>query len=194
MRVMRVLSILPGAVGVVCLLIGGISTIGISLDSERVQIPVVPCNDVSDEGCLVGMTGSDLDVPEGFRLLDVNMAVDWSEPSKSWIGVVDSVYAESCPPDGDGLTPCNKDDFQYISGGPASNGDFTLDLEPGSYRFVSAGNEGADLGDQLVTIQTQIAIAPVLELIFIVIGMVLLICAIEMIYPVEVLWKRFQNG
>ena len=194
MRVMRVLSILPGAVGVVCLLIGGISTIGISLDSERVQIPVVPCNDVSDEGCLVGMTGSDLNVPEGFTLLDVKMSVDWSEPSKSWIGVVDSVYAESCPPDGDGLTPCNKDDFQYISGGPESNGDFTLDLKPGSYRFVSAGKEGADLDDQLVTIQTQIAIAQVLELIFIVIGMVLLICAIEMIYPVEVLWKRFQNG
>ena len=91
-------------------------------------------------------------------------------------------------------TPCNKNDFQYISGGPESNGDFTLDLEPGSYRFVSAGKEGADLDDQLVTIQTEIAIAPVLELIFIVIGMVLLICAIEMIYPVEVLWKRFQNG
>ena len=69
-----------------------------------------------------------------------------------------------------------------------------MDLEPGSYRFVSAGKEGADLDDQLVTIQTEIAIAPVLELIFIVIGMVLLICAIEMIYPVEVLWKRFQNG
>ena len=98
---MRILSILPGAVGVVCLLIGGISTIGISLDSERVQIPVVPCNDVSDEGCLVGMTGSDLDVPGGFALLDVKMAVDWSEPSKSWIGVVAVSYTHLTLPTND---------------------------------------------------------------------------------------------
>ena len=47
----------------------------------------------------------------------------------------------------DGLL-CNKNDFQYISGGLESNGDFTLDLEPGSYRFVSAGKEGADLDDR----------------------------------------------
>ena len=138
------------------------------------------------------MTGSDLDVPGGFALLDVKMAVDWSEPSKSWIGVVDSVYAE-CPPDGDGLTPCNKNDFQYISGG-LNRTVISHWIWNRAHTDSFPREEGADLDDQLVTIQTEIAIAPVLELIFIVIGMVLLICAIEMIYPVEVLWKRFQNG
>jgi hypothetical protein len=193
MRVVRVLSILPGAVGVACMLIGGLSTLGFSLDSERVEIPIVPCSDASEEGCLVGMTGSDLDVPGGFILLDVKMGIEWSEPSKSWIGVVDSAYAEDCPPNSDGLTPCNKDDFQYISGGPDADGEFSLDLQPGSYRFVSAGKEGADLDEQLVVIQPVIALAPFFELVLMIVGLVLLICAIEMIYPVEVLWRRFQK-
>ena len=152
MRVVRILSVLPGAVGVVCLLIAGISVYGIDLDSERVQIPVVPCTEVSDEGCLVGMTGSDLKVPTGFLLMDVELTIEWSQPSKSWIGVVDASYADSCPPDGDGLTACTKDDFEFISGGPDSSGIFKLDLQPDSYRFVSAGKEGADLDEQLVTI------------------------------------------
>ncbi|NDB93177.1 MAG: hypothetical protein EB156_02200 [Euryarchaeota archaeon] len=154
MRVVRVLSILPGAVGVACMLIGGMSTLGFSLDSERIEIPIVPCSDASEEGCLVGMTGSDLDVPGGFILLDVKMGIEWSEPSKSWIGVVDSAYAEDCPPNSDGLTPCN---------------------------------------EQLVVIQPVIALAPFLELVLMIVGLVLLICAIEMIYPVEVLWRRFQK-
>ncbi len=194
MRVVRILSVLPGAVGVLCLLIGGISVYGIDLDPERVQIPVVPCTEVSDEGCLVGMTGSDLEVPAGFLLMDIELTIEWSEPSKSWIGVVDASYADSCPPDGDGLTACTKDDFEYISGGPESSGDFILDLQPGSYRFVSAGKEGADLDEQLVTITSSVGIAPALELLLLVIGAVLLIGAIEMIYPVEVLWKRFVDS
>ena len=165
--------------------------LGISLDTERTQIPVVPCTEVSDEGCLVGMTGSDLTVPGGFVILDVRMDIAWSEPSKSWIGVVDASFAEKCPPDADGLTTCNKDDFEYVSGGPESSGDFVFDLQPGAYRFVSAGREGADLDEQLVTISSELAIAPLFELIFVAVGAVLLLCAIEMIYPVEVLWKRF---
>jgi hypothetical protein len=164
MRVVRILSVLPGAVGVLCLLIGGISVYGIDLDTERVQIPVVPCTEVSDEGCLVGMTGSDLEVPAGFLLMDIELTIEWSEPSKSWIGVVDASYADSCPPDGDGLTACTKDDFEFISGGPDSQGNFKLDLQPDSYRFVSAGKEGADLDEQLVTISPSVGIAPVLEL------------------------------
>ena len=194
MRVVRILSVLPGAVGVLCLLIGGISVYGINLDSERVQIPVVPCTEVSDEGCLVGMTGSDLKVPSGFLLMDVDLTVEWSQPSKSWIGVVDASYADSCPPDGDGLTACTKDDFEFISGGPDSPGNFKLDLQPDSYRFVSAGKEGADLDEQLVTISPSVGIAPALELLLLAIGAILLIGAIEMIYPVEVLWKRFVDS
>ena len=90
MRVVRILSVLPGAVGVLCLLIGAISVYGIDMNTERVLISVVDCTEVSDQGCLVGMTGSDLEVPAGFMLMDIELTIEWSEPSKSWIGVVDA--------------------------------------------------------------------------------------------------------
>ena len=136
MRVVRILSVLPGAVGVLCLLIGAISVYGIDMNTERVQIPVVPCTEVSDQGSLVGMTGSDLEVPAGFMLMDIELTIEWSEPSKSWIGVVDASYADSCPPDGDGLTACTKDDFEFVSGGPDSSGRFKFNLHTDLYQLV----------------------------------------------------------
>ena len=92
------------------------------------------------------------------------------------------------------MTACTKDDFEFVSGGPDSSGSFKFDLQPDSYRFVSAGKEGADLGEQLVTISPSVGIAPLLELLLLAVGAVLLIGAIEMIYPVEVLWKRFVDA
>ena len=50
------------------------------------------------------------------------------------------------------------------------------------------------MDEQLVTISPSVGIAPALELLLLAIGAVLLIGAIEMIYPVEVLWKRFVDS
>ena len=194
MRVVRILSVLPGAVGVLCLLIAGISVYGIDLDSERVQIPVVPCTEVSDEGCSGRNDWIRSKGPVWLSLMDVELTIEWSQPSKSWIGVVDASYADSCPPDGDGLTACTKDDFEFISGGPDSPGNFKLDLQPDSYRFVSAGKEGADLDEQLCNNQPSRELHRYLNLLLLAIGAILLIGAIEMIYPVEVLWKRFVDS
>ena len=94
MRMVRVLGVLPGFVGFVCLILLTVSLVGIQIDSTRVQATTVPCLDDDAGGCPVGMTGSDFHVPWGFSLIDVEVNIAWDEPEKSWIGVVDAKYAE----------------------------------------------------------------------------------------------------
>ena len=106
MKMVRVLSVLPGFVGFVCLLLVTGSLVGIELDETRVQATTVPCLDEGSGGCPVGMTGNDFYVPWGFNMLDVDITISWSEPGKAWIGVVDSKSAVECPPDTNGLTTC----------------------------------------------------------------------------------------
>ena len=118
MRMVRVLGVLPGFVGFVCLVLLTASLVGIEIDSTRVQATSVPCLDDDAGGCLVGMTGSDFHVPWGFSLIDVEVNIAWDEPEKAWIGVVDAKYAENCPPDSNGLTSCEAEDFEFVAGGP----------------------------------------------------------------------------
>ena len=71
MRMVRVLGVLPGFVGFVCLILLTVSLVGIEIDSTRVQATTVPCLDDDASGCPVGMTGSNFHVPWGFNLIDV---------------------------------------------------------------------------------------------------------------------------
>ena len=83
MRMVRVLGVLPGFVGFVCLILLTVSLVGIEIDSTRVQATTVPCLDDDAGGCPVGMTGSDFHVPWGFSLIDVevNICLLYTSPS-----------------------------------------------------------------------------------------------------------------
>ncbi len=194
MKMVRVLGVLPGFVGFVCLILVTASLVGIDLDETRVSATTVPCLDDDAGGCPVGMTGSNFYVPWGFSLLDVQVTIEWSEPAKAWIGVVDADYAESCPPDSNGLTTCEADDFEFVAGGPENIDEFTFSLEPGDYRFTSAGRDGANLDDQLVTISTSIHISTVGEIMLALIGILLMVGGFEMIFPIKLFWKKFVNA
>tara|TARA_B100000029_G_scaffold270561_1_gene265812 strand:- start:1818 stop:2402 length:585 start_codon:yes stop_codon:yes gene_type:complete len=194
MKMVRVLGVLPGFVGFICLILLTASLVGIDLDSTRVDATTVPCLDDDAGGCPVGMTGSDFHVPWGFSLLDVQVNIEWSEPGKAWIGVVDAKYAEVCPPDSNGLTTCEAEDLEFVAGGPDHDDEFTFSLEPGDYRFTSAGRDGSNLDDQLVTISTTIHISLVGEILLGLVGILLMIGAIEMIYPIKLFWKKFVEA
>ena len=58
----------------------------------------IPCP-TPQEGCPTGMSQSDLGVPSAFLLLDVKLEIEMELDDQSWIGVVDSRYADICPPE-----------------------------------------------------------------------------------------------
>ena len=194
MNMVRILSVLPGAVGSVCVLLVLGSLLGVGLDESRTDVPIVPCTDDS-VGCLVGMTTENLDVPTSFFLLDIQLEIQWDEPDRSWIGVVDSKYAENCPPDSNGLTSCTSEDFEYEAGGPDSDdGDFEFTLKPGNYRFVTAGKDGSTLDEQIVTINTEVHLSSFVEIVLAGVGVMLLAGAGEMAVPIKSLWKKFRDS
>ena len=194
MNMVRILSILPGLVGGLCVLMVLGSLIGIDVENSRTDVPIVPCTDDS-VGCPVGMTGEDLIVPPAFVLLEISMKLEWDEPDRSWIGVVDAKYEEDCPPDSNGLTSCTSDDFEFIAGGPNSlDGSLEFVLEPGKYRFVTAGKDGSTLDEQLVTIEPEIHLAGFVEILLAAIGLTLLLGASQMAFPLREMWKRFREA
>ena len=58
----RILSVLPAVMGVICALLVVVSLYGPTLDASRTDIPLVPCTDDA-AGCPVGMTSEDLVSP-----------------------------------------------------------------------------------------------------------------------------------
>ena len=190
----KIMSILPGLVGGLCILIVIVSLIGIDIEDSRTDVPIVPCSDDA-VGCVVGMTTQDLQVPSAFILLEISMELEWDEPDRSWIGVIASPPPEGCEPDSNGLTTCTSDDFDFVAGGPDSeDGSFYFVLEPGKYRFVTAGKDGSTLDEQLVTIDPEIHLAGFVEIMLSAVGFILLLGAREMAFPIKEMWKRFRDA
>ena len=96
----------------------GSESVRIPNTGQGEQVPIVPCSD-DDSGCYVVMTVDDLDVPRAFRLLEITIHVEWDEPDRGWLGVVDSSAAEDCPPDSMGLTKCTEEEIEdfLVAGG-----------------------------------------------------------------------------
>ncbi len=138
----RVMSLLPFATGSLCLLLVLVSFFGFASGTIDDEIPALPCVGTQDE-CATGMSESDLDVPAAFFLLDVHLDISMELDDAAWIGIVDSKYAESCPPGDTGLTNCTASDYEFLAGGPDSHGTVYHSLEPGSLRFVTGGDNGA---------------------------------------------------
>ena len=86
------------------------------------------------------------------------------------------------------------DDFEFIAGGPDDLDEFTFSLKPGEYRFTSGGRDGSNLDDQLVSITSTIHISTIGEIMLAIIGVLLMVGAIEMIYPIKLFWKKFVDA
>ena len=190
----RILSVLPMLVGLLCALILVLSLFGYQTPVKGQQVPIVPCSD-DDSGCYVVMTVDDLDVPRAFRLLEITIHVEWDEPDRGWLGVVDSSAAEDCPPDSMGLTKCTEEEIEdfLVAGGSQNEGSMTFRLEPGSYRFVTAGYEGSGLEKQQVDISSGIHLNNFVEIILAATSGLLLIGAGEMAFPIRNLLKKIRG-
>ncbi|MDP7002901.1 MAG: hypothetical protein QF911_04965 [Candidatus Thalassarchaeaceae archaeon] len=190
----RILSVLPGSMGLLCGIILILSLVGYSPDDSSIEVPIVPCTD-SEAGCNIGMTGEDLSVPPAFVLLDIQLEVEWDEPERSWLAVVDAAAAEACPPT-NGLTSCTEENIQkfIVSGGSAADGALLFDLDPGDYRFVTAGKDGSGLDSQEVTMRTSVHLDNFVEITLAVVTALLFAGAGEMAFPVRNILKRFKNS
>ncbi|MEC7757399.1 MAG: hypothetical protein VX621_06280 [Candidatus Thermoplasmatota archaeon] len=187
----RLLSILPGIIGILCALIVILSLIGFEPDKTGSEAPIVPCTD-DDLGCNVGMTSEDMSVPSAFMLLDIRLEVEWNEPDRGWIGVVESGAARDCPPDSNGLTTCTAEDIEdfLVAGGPESGGSMEFRIDPGRYRFVAGGHDGAGLDSMLIEVKTSIHLSNFVELTLGIISILLLIGAGEMAFPLRNIFGR----
>ena len=70
----RIFSVLPFVTGSICLLLVLVSMFGFASGTIDDEIPALPCVGAQEE-CATGMSESDLDVPNAFFLLDVQVHV-----------------------------------------------------------------------------------------------------------------------
>ena len=193
----RILSVLPAVMGVICALLLIVSLFGVTLDQTRTNIPLVPCTD-DNTGCPVGMSIEDLSVPTAFILLDIDLTIEWKEYDKSWLGIISSPPPSGCEPDSNGLTTCTADDFDFIAGGDGeSDGSLEFNLNPGDYRFVTGSTDTSGFdGEQLVTTTTEMGLNPVAELLLVLVSILLLAGSGEMFVHEKILrvWKRFRDN
>ena len=191
----RILSLLPMLVGLLCAVILILSLIGYQTPATGSKVPIVPCSD-DDVGCKVGMTVEDIDVPEAFVLLEITLEVEWEEPERGWLGVVEAAAANECPPDSStGLTQCTEEEISKFlkAGGPDNEGSMSFRVEPGKYRFVTAGYAGSGLDSQMVEMTSSIHLDNIVEIVLGGTSALLLIGAGEMAFPIRDLIKRFSG-
>jgi hypothetical protein len=116
--------------------------------------------------------------------LDLDLTIGWERADDAWFGMVDSAAAITCPPDDNGLTECQPDDFEFIAGGPESTDSFTADITPGEVRFVTGGKPGSlNMGSQIITISGEVGFNILIELLLATAAIVLLMSAFEMAFP-----------
>jgi hypothetical protein len=192
--VMRILSILPIFTAGLCAIILLGSLIGIPVPEQQQKVPLIPCGIPGFETCPVGMAEDNLSIPWGMVLLDLDADVQWERGDVAWVGIVDAKWAEEgqCPPDDNGLTDCESNDFEYLAGGPDSEDSFQHSLSPGDSRFVTGGKEGSlDLSSQNVTVLITISLSIWVEILLLLAIVGLGASALDMNFPiVSNLFKR----
>ena len=133
----RILSILPGFVGVLCVILLLGSLTGFSLPEERSVIDMVPCESEDPELCLIAMTGDDISPPFIFGILDIDLEITWEKSEESWFAVVDSEAAVVCPPNDETLlTDCTVKDvenFIIVGGSDEDDGIINWNIETDDY-------------------------------------------------------------
>ena len=193
----RILSILPGAVGVICsiMLIG--SLIWVSLPEESSTIPQVPCEVDDSEICFIAMTEV-INPPMIFGLLDIDLEIKWSETTEAWFAIVETEAYVNCPPDIETkITECTADDveeFIIVGGVDEEDGTLSWDIGTEKYHIITGGREGADIGDmQVLTTKGEISFDWKVEIILVTISATLFIGAGEMAFPIRKLFDKFRN-
>ena len=184
------MSLLPFATGSLCLLLVLVSFFGFASGTIDDEIPALPCVGDQDE-CATGMSESDLDVPVAFFLLDVQLEITMELEDEAWIGIVDSKYAESCPPGDTGLTNCTASDYEFLAGGPDHDGAIEHNLEPGSVRFVTGGDAGAiELQDNEISTDWSGHLATWVEVILALAGLGLCASGMHMAFPMVAMARK----
>ena len=194
----RILSILPGFVGVLCVILLLGSLTGFSLPEERSVIDMVPCESEDPELCLIAMTGDDISPPFIFGILDIDLEITWEKSEESWFAVVDSEAAVVCPPNDETLlTDCTVKDvenFIIVGGSDEDDGIINWNIETDDYRIISGGR-GADIGEQQVlTTNVEISLNLLVELMLGVISLTLFLGAGEMAFPIKKLFQKFRES
>jgi hypothetical protein len=194
----RILSILPVFVGVLCVILLLGSLTGLSLPEERSVIDMVPCESEDPELCLIAMTGDDISPPFIFGILDIDLEITWEKSEESWFAVVDSEAAVVCPPNDETLlTECTVKDvenFIIVGGSDEDDGMINWNIETDDYRIISGGR-GADIGEQQVlTTNVEISLNFLVELILGLISLTLFLGAGEMAFPIRKLLQKFRES
>ena len=194
----RLLSVLPGFVGLLCVILLLGSLRGIDLPSERSVIDMVPCEFEDPDLCLIAMT-PEISPPTIFSILDIDLQISWQEADDAWFAVVNSDAAEVCPPDEESwLTECTVEDVEnyILIGGPNElDGQMTWNIKTDDYRIITGGREGADIGDQqALTTSTQISLNWFVEFILALVSLTLFLGAGEMAFPIKKLFLKFRES
>ena len=195
----RILSILPGFVGVLCVILLLGSLTGISLPEERSAIDMVPCEFEDPELCLIAMTGDYISPPLIFGILNIDLQITWSESDDAWFAVVESEAAIICPPDEETLlTDCtvkDVEDYIIVGGSDEIDGEVNWNIKTDDYRIISGGREGADIGDQQVlTTNVEITLNWFVELMLALVSLTLFLGAGEMAFPIKKLFQKFRES
>ena len=194
----RLLSVLPGFVGLLCVILLLGSLRGIDLPSERSVIDMVPCEFEDPDLCLIAMT-PEISPPMIFGILDIDLQISWQEADDAWFAVVNSDAAEVCPPDEESwLTECTVEDVEnYILIGDPNelDGQMTWNIKTDDYRIITGGREGADIGDQqALTTSTQISLNWFVEFILALVSLTLFLGAGEMAFPIKKFFLKFRES
>ena len=194
----RLLSVLPGFVGLLCVILLLGSLRGIDLPSERSVIDMVPCEFEDPDLCLIAMT-PEISPPMIFGILDIDLQISWQEADDAWFAVVNSDAAEVCPPDEESwLTECTVEDVEnyILIGGPNElDGQMTWNIKTDDYRIITGGREGADIGDQqALTTSTQISLNWFVEFILALVSLTLFLGAGEMAFPIKKFFLKFRES
>ena len=194
----RLLSVLPGFVGLLCIILLLGSLRGIDLPSDRSVIDMVPCEFEDPDLCLIAMT-PEISPPTIFGILDIDLQISWQEADDAWFAVVNSDAAEICPPDEESwLTECTVEDVEnyIIIGGPNElDGQMTWNIKTDDYRIITGGREGADIGDQqALTTSTQISLNWFVEFILALVSLTLFLGAGEMAFPIKKFFLKFRES
>lgn len=190
----RILSILPGITGSICVILLLGSMVGLNLGDDSSTIDMVPC-ELDDDQCLIAMT-PEISPPTIFGILDISIEIEWSENADAWFAVVYSSAAEKCPPSDSWLTDCTAEDvdeFIIIGGDDEEDGVINWKIQTDDYRIVTGGREGADIGDkQVLTTNTQISFDWKVEWLLFIISVTLFIGAGEMAFPIRKIFQKIR--
>jgi len=134
------MRIAPLIIGIILILVTVVGLVGYSGSGET-DVPVIPCptNPLEPDKCYAGMTLADLEVPTQFSILSIKISIEWSQAESTWVGVIPASDATECPPDSQGLTSCEANDLNFVSGGTDSIGGEGLEwsVDPGKYRLAT---------------------------------------------------------